>query len=579
MFPWSKRKLPAAPARASTQETTADLIARADVCRERKENPEAAALYEQALALDPKKPYAIFWLSSVYQDLGNLAAAGEWCQRGLAIDPDQIGLLLRLGSIAAAGLDPFTALQCYERVARLEPQADDIEAMLGDQYCMLGRLREGIAAFDRALLRTPDSARLQSNRLFVLNYTSFLTEEALFEEHRAWGRKHEARLAQYETWSGPVSEKKTPLRIGYVSPDFRDHPVASFLEPLFRTHDRAAFAIHCFDTSNVPEDFVTARLRAHVDVWSKVHDLSDGALAEAIRSAGIDILIDLSGHTSFNRLLTFAMKPAPVQATWLGYLRTTGLSTMDYRITDDYLDPEGTSERFHTETLCRIPNHACFAPAPEGPAEGRPPASLQGVFTFGSVNQWPKVSEEVKQTWGTLLKTVRDCRLIVVARGGQHAALRDYIVSEFVRFGARPDQVVVSSALSLRHFLELFQQIDVTLDPFPYGGGTTTMQSLWMGVPVVTLRGLDAFSRNSIGPLTEAGLSNLIADSPSQYVEIASRLVRDIDWLQDTRSGLRQRIAGSPLMDEKRFAQRMESAFRAMWSNYCEGRKEELRVV
>jgi protein O-GlcNAc transferase len=580
MLRWLKgRSGPGTAAQAGPSEASRDLIARADACRERKENLDAVTLYEHALKLDPESLYAIYWLATVYKDLADLVPAYEWCQRGLAIDPDQIGLLLRLGSVAVAGFNPTTALECYEHVARLDPEVDDIDSMLADQYCMLGRLRESVAAFDRALVRAPDSVKLQSNRLFVLNYTNFLSQDELFKEHREWGVRHEARTRQFAPSPGSVSVVKARLRIGYVSPDMRAHPVASFLEPLLRAHDKAAFEIHCFDSSTFAEDSVTARLRSHADVWHKVHELSDLALAGLIRSAGIDILVDLSGHTSLHRLLTFALKPAPIQATWLGYLNTTGLRAMDYRITDDYLDPEGATERFHTEALFRIPNHACFSPSAESPVANPLPAGQQAVFTFGSVNQWSKVTDDVKKIWGELLRSVADCRLIVVACGGQHPGFRDRIVADFVHFGARAGQIHVSPNLPVRDFLELFHQIDVTLDPFPYGGGTTTMQSLWMGVPVVTLRGAHAFARNAIGPLSEAALGNLIAESPARYVEIASELTRNHGWLKQTRASLRQRIAGSPLMDEKRFAQKMESAFRAMWRNHCAGQKAELRVV
>lgn len=580
MFPWLKRRPRTETAsQAGPSEASRELVARADTCRERKQNLEAVAFYEQALKLDPENLYAIYWLATVYQDLVDLLPAYEWCRRGLAIDPDQIGLLLRLGSIAVAGFDPTTALECYEHIARLDPEVDDIDSMLADQYCMLGRLRESVDAFDRALVRAPDSVKLQSNRLFVLNYASFLSQEELFNEHREWGQRHEARTQRLAPSPESGSVLKTRLRIGYVSPDLRGHPVATFLEPLLRAHDKAAFEIHCFDTSTFAEDSVTARLRPHVDVWHKVHALSDHALAEMVRSEGIDILIDLSGHSAAHRLLTFAMKPAPIQATWLGYLNTTGLEAMDYRITDDYLDPEGTTERFHTETLFRIPNQACFSSSPDSPIENLLPAAERGIFTFGSVNQWSKVSDEVKVVWSELLKTVENCKLIVVACGAQNPKFRDRIVAEFVRFGARAGQIQVSPNLPVRAFQELFHQMDVTLDPFPYGGGTTTMQSLCMGVPVVTLRGSHAFARNAIGPLSEAGLGNLIAESPAQYLEIASGLTRNLGWLKETRAGLRRRIVGSPLMDNRLFARRMESAFHAMWCNHCAGQKTQLRVL
>jgi predicted O-linked N-acetylglucosamine transferase (SPINDLY family) len=560
------------------RDNVAVLLLQADAARERRDSTRSVALYNDALNVDPDNLYALYWLATLQQELGDLAAAKGCCERGLAIDPDQIGLLLRFGSVATAAIDPMLALGCYERIARLDPEVPEVDALLADQYCLLGRLEEGIAAFDRALARQPDSIKLQSNRLFVLNYAKLLDREALFDEHRRWGAQHEERMRRH--WI-PFRRDLDPdkrLRIGYVSPDLRDHPVAAFIEPLLRAHDRGAFEIHCFDTSGVAEDHVTARMKPHADVWRRVGDLGDEALAGTIRASGIDVLIDLSGHTGSNRLLAFAMKPAPIQATWLGYLNTTGLAAMDYRITDDYLDPEGTSERFHTETLFRIPNHACFSPSPESPPASPPPAAREGVVTFGSVNQWPKVNDEVKDVWAALLKNVDRSRLVVVARGGQNPAFRDRIVAHFVSRGVGAEQIRVTPALPHRQFLELLADIDITLDPFPYGGGTTTMHSLWMGVPVVTLAGATAFARNSIGPLSEVELGQLIAETPDHYVEIAAGLARSLPGLAQLRTSLRERLLASPLMDERRFARNMELALTAMWRNHCAGAKTVLRV-
>ncbi len=450
--------------------------------------------------------------------------------------------------------------------------------MLADQYCRLGRLDEGIAAFERALANQPDSINLQSNRLLVLNYTNMLTQAELFEEHRRWGALHETRLYTRPATHSRYRRENKRLRVAYVSSDFRDHPVATFVEPLLREHDKAAFEIICWDTSKFAEDKVTARLKNHVHAWHRVGDLNDDALAEAIVSSEVDILFDLSGHTSGHRLLMFARKPAPVQVTWLGYLNTTGLTTIDYRITDDYMDPEGTTERFHTETLFRLPNFCCFGYPVESPQVSPLPASTSDVFTFGSINQWWKVTEEAKDMWATLLVSTPRSRIIVVARGASNPAFRERIVSDFARRGVSANQVVVSPSLPLKQFLELFAKVDVTLDTFPYGGGTTTMFSLWMGVPVVALAGRGAVARNAIGPLSELGLVNLIATSPQNYLEIARGLAQNIPWLTAVRAGLRERMTASAIVDAKRFAVNMESAIRVMWRNYCSNSKTTLRI-
>ena len=554
------------------------VLAEADQVRAAGRRVEAIDRHRRALEREPANLHALYWLATLSQEAGDLAAATQYCEQGLAIDPDQIGLLLRRGSVATDPLDPLRALECYERVARLDPEVPEIHAMLADQYCHLGRIEEGAAAFERALGRTPDSVRLQSNRLFVLNYGSTINANDLFEAHRAWGAMHEAQISPGPRPHAGTRDPERRLRIGYVSPDLREHAVAFFVEPLFRHHDRTQFDVVCFDTSPYPADGFTARLRDLGPVWRRVGDLDSDQLADAIRASAIDVLVDLSGHSTFHRLLAFARRPAPVQATWLGYLSTTGLTTMDYRITDAYLDPEGRTERLHTERLFRLPHHSCFVPSPLSPPVGPLPARSHGAPTFGSVNQWSKVTAAVKDTWAKLLKEVPESRLLVVARGVQNRRFRDLIIAEFVERGVRSGQVEVVPFLPLQDFLALLGRIDVALDPFPYGGGTTTLHSLWMGVPVVTLAGEMAFSRNAIGPLTLAGLDGLIAGTADEYVTTAARLVQDRGTLATLRAGLRERVRASGLTDAVAFTRNMELAYRAMWRNHCEGRATRLCV-
>jgi protein O-GlcNAc transferase len=546
-----------------------DLLRQADSLRENGDPGGALEVYKTALEHDPKCLHAIYWLASLYEETGDLPAAKLYCEKGLAIDPDQIGLLLLIGNVAIRAFDPIFALQCYERVAKLDPEVPDLDALMADQYCLMGRIEEGVAAFDRAITKNPDAATLQSSRLFVLNYSKQLSPAKLFEEHRRWGELHQSRVEKpLKTHSGTQTLEKR-LRIGYVSPDFRDHPVAAFFEPLLEAHDKMAFEIFCFDTSPAAEDTVTARLRRSADVWQNVAALGDEALADTICKSQIDILVDLSGHTKWNRLLMFALKPSPIQATWLGYLNTTGLTAMDYRITDTYLDPVGETEHLHTETLCRLPHHSCFRPSPQSPPMSPLPASTTGHITFGSMNQWPKVCDEVKDVWAAVLSRVDRSRLLIIARGGQNPVFRDRIVGEFVRRGIEASRIRVLPDLNFLAFLELFSDVDISLDPFPYGGGTTTMQSLWMGVPVVTLRGATAFARNSVGLLSEVGLKHLVARTPSEYAAAAAELAENPVGLAEMRAGLRDRVAASCLTDARQFSKHLESAYRSMWRKYC----------
>lgn len=570
MFSLFRRKVRAKP-RLDPNETVdvKDLLRRADAFRENADPAGALPLYQKALQANPKSLHAIYWLATFSKEAGDLQAAKQYCERGLAIDPDQIGLLLLIGNVAIRGLDPIFALQCYERVAKLDPEVPDLDALMADQYCLMGRIEEGVAAYDRAIARRPDAVTLQSNRLFALNLSKLLSPVELFEEHRRWGELHQLRAPTSLKTESVTRDPEKRLRIGYVSPDFRDHPVAVFFEPVLKANDKKAFEIFCFDTSPAAEDSVTARLKRGADVWQNVADLDDQALADAIRESQIDILVDLSGHTKWNRLLMFALKPSPIQVTWLGYLNTTGLTAMDYRMTDGYLDPAGETEHLHTETLFRLPHHSCFRPSPRSPAVSPLPASTTGHITFGSMNQWPKVSDEVKGTWASLLRRVDRSRLLIVARGGQNPVFRDRIIGEFVLRGIDATRIRVLPALDFLAFLELFSEIDLALDPYPYGGGTTTMQSLWMGVPVVTLRGATAFARNSVGLLSEVGLKRLVARTPSDYVTAAAECAGDLIQLAEMRAGLRDRVAASCLTDARQFSENLGSAYRSMWRQYC----------
>lgn len=570
MFDWLKRRnSPPSPA-ASPETTSVDaLIAQADVLRESGQRDLALAAYLQAHKSDAQRIYPLYWLATLEEECGRFDEALAYCQRALALDAGQIGLLLRAASITVALGDDVAALENYQRVAALDPDAPGIDAHLADQYCRLGQLRDGVEAFDRALARTPDDAILQSNRLFVLNYSELLTAEQLFAEHQSWGSRHEAVLRA--TWH-PFEYNRDPgrrLKVGLVSADLRAHAVANFVEPWLRAHDRNQIESHCFDVSADPEDATTASMRGLAHSWHRVADLGDAALAARIRAAGIDILLDLSGHTRGNRLLVFARRPAPVQATWLGYLNTTGLTAMDYRLTDDNLDPPGMTAQFHTETLARLAAHACFAPA-SGTPEVVPSQVGQGhPLTFGSVNQWPKVSASVKDLWAKMLKQLPEARLFVIARGANHPAVRSRIVDSFVQRGVRAELLEVFPFMPTAEFLRLLGRVDIALDSFPYGGGTTTMQCLWMGVPVLTIKGRVAMSRNSVGILDAVGLADLAVATPADYVQTGVALGRDVARLVVLRQQLRGRMAASRVTDAGSFARDMERALRDMWITYC----------
>lgn len=525
--------------------------------------------YEAILQADPKDVYVIYQLATLLQARGLLVAAAAMCDRGLALQPDQAGVLNRRAAIASDLGDHREALTLYRKIKKIAPDYEAIDAKLADQYSFLGQGAEALAAFDRAIALDPESTRLQSDRLFVMNFFKLVDRQALFDEHRRWGAMHEARLiSARQTWANDRDPDRK-LRVGYVSADLRHHAVAFFIDGVLQHHDRQRFEIHCFDVSPYPEDVVTKRLQRSVDQWHRVAALSDAQIDEQIRSCKIDVLIDLSGHTAHNRLLVFARKPAPVQVSWFAYMNTTGLATIDYRLTDGFLDPVGESERFYTEKLFRIPSMACFTPHPDSPAVGPLPALVSGTFTFASVNQWTKITDEVKDLWASILKASDRYRLLVVVRGGDVARVRDDVVAQFVRRGAKATQIVVYPTMPILDFLRLYSQIDVALDPFPYGGGTSSLHTIWMGVPIITLEGQSEMSRSTAGILLPVGLGAWVAKDIGGYKAIAVRAADDPGSVARIRENLRERMRASTLTDAISLTRNVEGALRTMWHTYC----------
>ncbi|MFO1303500.1 MAG: tetratricopeptide repeat protein [Burkholderiales bacterium] len=543
------------------------MLANADALREAGKREQAIRGYEAASAMQPDRVYPLYWLATLLGEQREYERAIAYGERGLALDPDQIGMLLQMASLATSTQDTLTALERYERARALDPDIPNIDGFLADQLFRIGRAEDGVAAFDRALAKEPGSRVLQTARLFCLNLTETMPPERLADEHRAWGDRMERSIATLPPRI-PAARPRT-LRIGYVSPDLRDHAVSYFVAPLLEHRDRDRFEHVVFDTAGRDDDAISRRLRASGVAWHACTSASDDELARLIREREIDVLVDLSGHTAGNRLEVFARKPAPVQATWLGYLSTTGLTRMDHRLTDALMDPPGMTEHLHTESLVRLPAQACFAPLGGAPAITASPARATGAVTFGSLNQWAKVSAPTRDAWGEILRRNERARLWIVVRGGQNPRLQRMIEDEFVRRGARAAQIRVFPFLSTQDFLALLGQVDVALDPFPYGGGTTTFQCLWMGLPVIALAGRTALSRNAVGPLTRLGLGDLVADTQAGYVEIADRLGRDVARLERERLTLRDRMQRSILMDGEAFARSFEAACDAMFARAC----------
>ena len=529
---------------------------------------DAAATFDAILARDPAHLVALYQRANARYTAGDFTMARALVDEALAQLPGQPDLLMLAGAIAASAHDPVGALDLLERAREANPALAGVDERIGEQLAFLGRGAEAIAAYDRAIAREPDNYALASNRLFLLNHFGLFDRSRTFDEHRRWGERLERTVAAQRRPHRNEPDPDRPLRIGVVSADLRNHPIAYWIEGYLGAHDRERYPIEAFDVSPYQEDAVSRRLRGQLDAWHRCGALDAGELADLVRRQCIDVLVDLAGHTGHNRLETFARKPAPVQASWFGYMNTSGLTAIDWRLTDAQHDPPGC-EAFYTEKLWRLPFLACFTPDPSSPEPGPAPFLRNGFVTFASANNWAKVSEGAKDAWAAILRDAPAARLKVIARGGEEARVVESIRAEFARRGVQGPRIDVSPFLPLPAFLAFFRDVDVALDPFPYGGGTTTLHTLWMGVPAIALEGDSELARATPATLRGVGAGGFVASTVARYVELGTALAREPASLAEVRRRLRDQVRSSAAMDYAGLARNVEAAFRGMWRAWC----------
>jgi protein O-GlcNAc transferase len=469
------------------------------------------------------------------------------------------GALSELGSFREAELSLRTALE-------LQPDFAEAHYNLAVLLTRLQRFRDAAASYRATLRIDPRSLLAHSNLLFLLNGHSTDPGEIL-REHRQWGRVHAAPLAGAPLHANS-REPERRLRVAYLSPDFWEHPVARFIEPVLAHHDRGNFEVCCYYAHD-HRDGVTARLRAKADRWIDCADLDDAALAERIQADGIDLLVDLAGHTQRNRLLAAARRPAPVIATYLGYPTTSGIESIGYRITDGHVDPPSEAN-MNVETPVRLPNsYYCYSEI-ESRVPGPLPARRNGYVTFGSFNTCTKWSEESLALWASVLAAVPESRLLLKARDLAKPQIVERVHERFAALGLDTGRLILKGWEPTRasHFA-VYDSVDIAVDTYPYTGATTTCEALCGGVPVVTLEGPTHASRMGASILRAAGLAEWIADSPSRYAAKCAALAADLDALESTRRGLRERVFSSAVMDGARFTADLEREYREMWRAWC----------
>jgi predicted O-linked N-acetylglucosamine transferase (SPINDLY family) len=527
---------------------------------------EAIATLRRAIALKPDFAEAHNNLGKALCEAGRVDEAIAACRRAIELAPRDPKPYCNLGNALWERLQCDKAIDTYQHALELDPDHAPTLNNLGNAYKEVGRLDDALDCLRRAARVKPDFVEPASNALLTLHYHPGYDAAAILEEHRRWARQYAEPLAGEIR---PHENDRSPerrLKVGYVSPDFRNHPVGHAFLPLLAHHDRSRFEVIGYCDVRVP-DRITERMRALVDQWQTIVHLDDAHLAERIRADRIDILVDLALHTAHNRMLVFARKPAPVQVTAFGMPATTGLATIDYRLTDPYLDPPGAGDELYSERSIRLPHSFwCYAEAEEAPPVGGLPALGNGFVTFGCLNQFSKMSRGALELWVRILQAAPSSRLTLSAPPGRHLEG----VRALFRAGSVADQrLEVVAKTSRRRYFERFLGIDVGLDPFPYNGHTSTLDAVWMGVPVVTLAGRTAVGRGGVSLLSNVGMPELIACTGEEYVEIALGLARDLPALAELRARLRQQLRSSPLMDGPAYAAAVEAAFRTMWRQWC----------
>ena len=527
---------------------------------------EAVHAYDRALQLEPTRADIIYALAKTNTRLGNFKQGINHFRHYQTLQPSNPDGYGNLAACFFMAGELEEAAKNYEKALNLQRKAVYYDG-LGAVLCQQGKYDEAIQADRKAATLQPENARFHSNLLLTLNYLPSLSQEEFLNEHKRWDALHSINVLS-QKYSNPVDPDRR-LRIGYLSPDFRTHSVAYFFEPLLQNHDNNAVETYCYACT--PHcDETTKRLQSESNHWSNITAMDDRQAIAKIKSDGIDILVDLSGHTAKNRLVVMSGKPAPIQMNWLGYPATTGLASIDYKVTDGIADPAG-SEIFYTEQLIRLPGcFLCYTSPLDTPSVAPSPAEENGFITFGSFNNMAKINELVIKLWSELLNKLPDSRILIKNPSLTDKATAERYVSIFRHYGVNESRVeLLGLAPSTYEHLQTYNRIDIALDTFPYNGTTTSCEALYMGVPVITYAGETHAGRVGSSILTALDLGEYIASSQDDYIAIAARLAGNKARLTELRNDLRLRMAKSPLTDGRAFARKMEQTYRTIWQAYC----------
>ncbi|MBI5912156.1 MAG: tetratricopeptide repeat protein [Betaproteobacteria bacterium] len=534
---------------------------RATAARERGDWTRAIGWYRRALVAEPDHAEAHNDLGIALCAVKDYAGARAAFAQALALRGEFIPARVNLGQLLQSEFRDYRQAAAHYRAAlAADPGQGQARNNLALTLYERGLVGEAIACLRETLQRAPDDALAHEFMLFMSNALPQRDPDEWYAEHRLWGQRHADGLPRYaHAPAGPARR----LRIGYVSADLREHATAGFLRSILARHDPETFDIFCYSNSD-EADALTQNLQRQAHCWRAIAGVDDARAAQLIHADAINILVDLSGHTRGNRLGVFARKPAPVQIGYLGYLNTSGMAAMDCRITDANADPPGVSDRLHSETLLRLPQTLwCYQPPEDAPSVTSLPAQRNGYITFGSFNHVAKLNERVLDLWAELLSRLPSSRLQVMALPDEETAAR--IRAALEKHGIDAARIRTLPRMARGQYWRGFSEVDIALDPFPYTGGATTCDSLWMGLPVVTLAGSFGFERSAATVLVNAGLAELVATDERQYLEIAVGLANAAPALAGLRGGMRERLGRSPLLDAPRFVEALERLYRGAW--------------
>ena len=540
-----------------------------NVLKEQGKLEEAMSHYRQALALEPTLAEAHANMGNVFQGYDKLEETLVCYRQALALKPTLAEAHNSLGYVFQEQGKLEEALSCYRQALAFKPGYAEAYNNLGNVLKDQGNVEEAMTCYQHALALKPDYHHAHSNLVFGMSYCSIYTPEDIAAEHRKWNDHHVGRSDVRTKTHKNRPDPERRLRVGYVSADFSGHPIGYWVEPILAAHRRNNIEIFCY-TAGRRSDETTRRLKASARAWRDIASMQDAAAAELIEADRIDILVDLSGHTRGNRLLVFARKPAPVQATYLGSLTTTGLATIDYKLTDRFLSPADSKEQF-TEELIRLPGcFACYQAPAEAPNVSALPSLQNGHVTFGSFNNMAKVTPLVVALWSRILREVPRSRMILKDKSLIDQGQRDRYHKLFEENGIAAPRLELLPGTPFPNHLGEYQNVDIALDPFPYNGCYTSSEALWMGVPIVTLAGSMTFGRYGVTLLSNLGRDALVAITPDEYVEKAVNLANNQERLASLRGELRQLMISSPLCDSIGLARALENAYRFMWRRWCQ---------